>query len=85
LSSSTVGAAFLLGLGLSAFFWLPAFLEKGFVLTDLLRQDFLRWSEHTDLVPMPTRRAGRLVSIASALAAAAVMAFFDPTRSKSMR
>ncbi|HEU0108335.1 MAG TPA: 6-pyruvoyl-tetrahydropterin synthase-related protein, partial [Vicinamibacteria bacterium] len=42
-----VGAALLLGLGLSAFFWLPALLEKGFVQTDLLRQDFLRWSEHT--------------------------------------
>jgi hypothetical protein len=34
------------GLGLSAFFWLPALAEKDFVKTDLLRQDFLRWSEH---------------------------------------
>jgi uncharacterized membrane protein len=34
------------GLGLSAFFWLPALLEKDFVKVDLLRQDFLRWSEH---------------------------------------
>ena len=34
------------GLGLSAFFWLPALVEKDFVKVDLLRQDFLRWSEH---------------------------------------
>jgi hypothetical protein len=34
------------GLGLSAFFWVPALLEKDFVKVDLLRQDFLRWSEH---------------------------------------
>ena len=34
------------GLCLSAFFWLPALLEKDFVKTELLRQDFLRWSEH---------------------------------------
>jgi uncharacterized membrane protein len=34
------------GLGLSAFFWLPALLEKGFVHTDLLREGFLLWSDH---------------------------------------
>jgi len=38
--------ALVLGLGLSAFFWLPALAEKGFVQVDLLRQDFLRWSDH---------------------------------------
>jgi hypothetical protein len=38
--------ALALALGLSAFFWLPAMAEKGFVQVDLLRQDFLRWSEH---------------------------------------
>jgi 6-pyruvoyl-tetrahydropterin synthase related domain len=34
------------GLLLSAVFWLPALVEKDFVKTDLLREDFLRWSEH---------------------------------------
>jgi hypothetical protein len=34
------------GLALSASFWVPALLEKDFVKVDLLRQDFLRWSEH---------------------------------------
>ncbi len=38
-----------------------------------------------DLVPTRTRRAGRGVSIAPALAATALMAFSDPTGSKSMR
>ncbi|MFH1176816.1 MAG: 6-pyruvoyl-tetrahydropterin synthase-related protein, partial [Acidobacteriota bacterium] len=34
------------GLGLSAFFWLPALVEKGFVKTSLLREGFLAWSRH---------------------------------------
>jgi hypothetical protein len=34
------------GLGLSAFFWLPALLEKDFVKTNLLRTDFLDWRIH---------------------------------------
>ena len=34
------------GLGLSAFFWLPALMEKDFVKTALLRSDFLNWSVH---------------------------------------
>jgi hypothetical protein len=39
------------GLALSAFFWVPALVEKDFVKVDLLRQDFLRWSEHAVAVP----------------------------------
>ena len=39
------------GLALSAFFWLPALAEKGFVKTDLLREGFLSWSEHI-VVPL---------------------------------
>jgi hypothetical protein len=38
--------ALALALGLSAFFWLPAVAEKDFVQTDLLRADFLHWSQH---------------------------------------
>ncbi|HTU60103.1 MAG TPA: 6-pyruvoyl-tetrahydropterin synthase-related protein, partial [Polyangiales bacterium] len=38
--------ALALGLGLSAYFWLPALLEKSFVKTDLLREGFLHWSQH---------------------------------------
>jgi hypothetical protein len=34
------------GLGLSAIFWLPALLEKDYVKTDLLRTDFLNWTNH---------------------------------------
>ncbi|MDD5564778.1 MAG: 6-pyruvoyl-tetrahydropterin synthase-related protein [Thermoanaerobaculaceae bacterium] len=34
------------GLGLAAFFWLPALAEKGFVKVDLLREGFLAWSHH---------------------------------------
>jgi len=41
------GASVIAGaLGLSAFFWLPALLEKGLVKTELLRTDFLNWSIH---------------------------------------
>jgi uncharacterized membrane protein len=39
-------ASVLGGLGSSAFFWLPALLEKDLVKTSLLREGFLRWSEH---------------------------------------
>jgi hypothetical protein len=35
-----------LGLAFSAFFWMPALLEKSFVQTDLLREGFLHWSQH---------------------------------------
>jgi hypothetical protein len=34
------------GIGLSAFFWLPALLEKDFVKIDLLRTDFFNWRIH---------------------------------------
>jgi uncharacterized membrane protein len=34
-------------LALSAFSWLPALVEKDLTKTDLLRQDFLRWSDHS--------------------------------------
>ena len=34
------------GLALSAFFWLPALLEKGFVKTDLSGAGFFHWSVH---------------------------------------
>jgi uncharacterized membrane protein len=34
-------------LALSAFAWLPALVEKDLTKTALLRQDFLRWSDHT--------------------------------------
>ena len=39
-------ASVLGGLGSSAFFWLPALLDKDLVKTNLLREGFLRWSEH---------------------------------------
>ncbi|HSB61871.1 MAG TPA: hypothetical protein VLI67_09135, partial [Vicinamibacteria bacterium] len=45
-SLSAGGAVLASGLGLSAFFWLPALVEKEFVRTDLLREGFLRWVEH---------------------------------------
>ncbi len=34
------------GLALSAFFWLPALLERDFVKTDLLRTSFLNWTNY---------------------------------------
>ncbi len=41
------GAATILGgLGLAAYFWVPALLEKEFVHTDRLREGFLHWSRH---------------------------------------
>ncbi|MGH7820949.1 MAG: hypothetical protein ACREQ9_14380, partial [Candidatus Binatia bacterium] len=40
------GLTLALGLALSAFFWVPALLERDFVKTDLLREGFLHWSEH---------------------------------------
>ncbi|MCU1277008.1 MAG: hypothetical protein JWM53_554, partial [bacterium] len=44
---AAAGAAVLVGaLALSAFAWLPALVEKDLTKTDLLRQDFLRWSDH---------------------------------------
>ncbi len=45
--TAAAGAAAIAGgLGLSAFFWLPALLEKDFVKTNLLRTDFLDWRFH---------------------------------------
>jgi uncharacterized membrane protein len=38
--------AIAVGLALSAYFWLPAFTEKHFVQTDLLRAGFLDWRLH---------------------------------------
>jgi uncharacterized membrane protein len=38
--------AILAGLACSAFFWLPAIVEKRFVKVDLLREGFLHWAEH---------------------------------------
>ena len=40
------GAVLAFGLGLAAYFWLPAFLEKGLVHTDRLRQGPLHWGAH---------------------------------------
>jgi hypothetical protein len=40
------GAVLAFGLGLAAYFWLPAFLEKGLVHTDRLRQGPLHWAAH---------------------------------------
>lgn len=37
-----LGAIFLLGLGLSAWFWLPATLEKQFIIFDQIYQDFYK-------------------------------------------
>ncbi len=39
-------SAIAMGLALSAFFWLPAMAEKDYVKTDLLRTDFLNWTNH---------------------------------------
>ncbi len=45
LKTAVAGTSVLIGgLGLSAFFWLPALLERGLVKTDLLRTDFLNWT-----------------------------------------
>jgi stage V sporulation protein SpoVS len=47
LKTAAAGAGVIAGgLGLSAFFWLPALLERGFVKTDLLRTGFLNWSNY---------------------------------------
>lgn len=40
------GASVLGGLGLSAYFWLPALLEKHHVKIELLRQHLLHWTQH---------------------------------------
>ena len=40
------GVAMAGGLGLSAFFWLPAMTENALVKTDLLRAGFMHWSDH---------------------------------------
>ena len=45
--TAAAGAAAIAGgLGLSAFFWLPAMVEKGFVKTDLSGAGFFNWSVH---------------------------------------
>jgi hypothetical protein len=47
LRTAAAGASVILGgLALSAFFWLPALTEKGYVKTDLLRTGFLNWSNY---------------------------------------
>ncbi len=47
LKIAVAGASVLVGgLGLSAFFWLPALLERDFVKTDLLRTGFLNWTNY---------------------------------------
>ncbi|MGB8413603.1 MAG: hypothetical protein WCE23_12345 [Candidatus Binatus sp.] len=47
LKTAAAGASVLAGgLGLSAFFWLPALLERDFVKTDLLRTGFLNWTNY---------------------------------------
>jgi len=47
LKTAAAGAGVLVGgLGLSAFFWLPALLERDYVKTDLLRTDFLNWTNY---------------------------------------
>ncbi|MGB6564305.1 MAG: hypothetical protein WBE69_17035 [Candidatus Binataceae bacterium] len=47
LRTGAAGAAALAGgVGLSAFFWLPALLEKQFVKIELLLTDFLNWRVH---------------------------------------
>jgi hypothetical protein len=52
------------GLGLSAFFWLPALLEKDFVKTELLREGFLHWSEHSiDVLQLLWSRWGYGLSV----------------------
>jgi hypothetical protein len=47
LKTAAAGACVLVGgLALSAFFWLPALLERDFVKTDLLRTGFLNWTNY---------------------------------------
>ena len=47
LKTAAAGASVLVGgLALSAFFWLPALLERDFVKTDLLRTGFLKWTNY---------------------------------------
>ncbi len=47
LKTAVAGASVLVGgLGLSAFFWLPAMLERDFVKTDLLRTGILNWTNY---------------------------------------
>ena len=47
LKTAAAGAGVLAGgLGLSAFFWLPALLERDFVKTELLRTGFLNWTNY---------------------------------------
>ena len=47
LKTAAAGASVLLGgLGLSAFFWLPALLERNFVKTNLLLSDILSWTNY---------------------------------------
>jgi hypothetical protein len=47
LKTAAAGASVLVGgLALSAFFWLPALLERDFVKTNLLRTDFLSWTNY---------------------------------------
>jgi hypothetical protein len=47
LKTAVAGASVLVGgLALSAFFWLPALLEREFVKTDLLRIGFLNWTNY---------------------------------------
>ena len=47
LKTAVAGASVLVGgLALSAFFWLPALLEREFVKTDLLRTGFLNWTNY---------------------------------------
>jgi hypothetical protein len=47
LKTVSAGASVLVGgLGLSAYFWLPAMLERDFVKTDLLRTGILNWTNY---------------------------------------
>jgi hypothetical protein len=47
LRTGIAGSAVLAGgMGLSAFFWLPALIEKDFVKANLLRTDFFNWRVH---------------------------------------
>jgi hypothetical protein len=47
LKTALAGASVLAGgLALSAFFWVPALLERDFVKTDLLRTGFLNWTNY---------------------------------------
>ncbi|MGH7926131.1 MAG: hypothetical protein ACREQH_16230 [Candidatus Binatus sp.] len=47
LKTAVAGASVLVGgLGLSAFFWLPALLERNFVKTELLRTGILNWANY---------------------------------------